>query len=167
VGYSQELNALIRSLIDEEVPYYYRKNDREYNQYELAAAVRLRLRDEHPEYENEFIERSAEDSMVRKVKDRLGSPKTQLATSTLTGDKDGPYQTRLNLNIPIPGQKSGAMTPVYECTLREVMLEVNKRTKYIDENRMVLKDLQDIVSSMLERGAELDDYVKDFFEEAA
>lgn len=166
MAYSQELNTLIRNLIDEEVPYY-RRNNREYNEYELAAAVRLRLTDEHPEYENEFIERSAEDSMVRKVKNRLGSPKTQLATSTLAGDKDGPYQTRLNLNIPIPGQKSGAMMPVYECTLREVMLEVNKRTKLIEDNRAVLQQLQEIVSYMLEHGAELDDYVKDFFREAA
>lgn len=166
MGYSAELNKLIRELIEEEAPYYH-KGNQEYDRHGLAAAVLSRLEEDHEEYEVEFTSQTREAGMLGKVNGRLASPKTILATGGNVGDEDGPFQMRFNLNIPIAGRREGAMKPIYHCTLREVMLDAEKRGDQIEANRVVLRQEQNIIKYMLENGAELDDHVRDFFVEAA
>lgn len=166
MGYSHELNKLIKELIDEEAPFYH-DGDQHYRRHELASAVLNRLKDEHPDDYAEFLPNCEMETILLKVNRRLQSPKTRLATTKEAGDEQGEYQLRLNLNIPIPGQREGAMKPIFECTLREVMLDSMKREEKVQADQAVLSEERKVIRYMVDQGASMDDFVRDYFRQAA
>ncbi len=163
LGYSNEINRLLRELIDEAAPRY-RRLDGSYDRMALTTDTLDTLRIDYPERYEEFAQTSDLKSIFDKVNSRLSSAKTGMSDGS---DSAAPVQTRLNLNIPVPGRRDGDVKSIYECRLREVMLDAMKREEQIAANQAALREERAVIKYMLEAGASMDDYVKDYFKQAA
>jgi hypothetical protein len=169
VGYGPEINKVLNAIIDEEAPFYRELEFGEYRREELTHAVDGRFAAEHPDLSEAFANVTRFEGILGKVSKRLHSPKTKMREKTddSNGMVEEDFRPRLNLNIPVPGQQKGATKNVMDCTLREVMLDITKREKKIAEDQAAVAQERRIVRSMLESGAELDEFVRDYFVLAA